>query len=65
MGDYRRAHCNSIRVRVPDEMLRANRDSIAVRFFDNNRDLILTLRRNLGDGYLRAVDSLSAAMSHR
>ena len=50
-------------VRIPDELLRSNRDSLDVTFLGHgNRKLVLTLRRDLIDAYLTAVDSVSAEM---
>jgi hypothetical protein len=50
-------------VRVPDELLRANRDSFAVRFYGRaNSALIVSVYRDLIDAYLRKVDSVSAAL---
>lgn len=50
-------------VRIPDELLRSNRDSLDVTFLGHdNRKLVLTLRRDLIDAYLLAVDSVSAEM---
>jgi len=53
-------------VRIPDELLRANRDSVAVRFYGRGgRELIVTVRRDLIDAYLSSVDSVSAALRRR
>jgi hypothetical protein len=50
-------------VRIPDRILRANRDSVAVTFYENEgRKLIVTVRRDLIDAYLKAVDSVSAEL---
>jgi hypothetical protein len=50
-------------VRVPDAVLRANRDSLAVRFYGSaGSELIITVYRDLIDPYLATVDSLSAAL---
>lgn len=50
-------------VRIPDELLRANRDSFALRFYGRaNSELTITLYRDLIDPYLRKVDSVSAAL---
>jgi hypothetical protein len=50
-------------VRVPDSVLRANRDSLAVRFYGSaGSELIITVYRDLIDPYLATVDSLSAAL---
>jgi hypothetical protein len=47
-------------VRIPDVLLRANRDSLDVTFLGyGNRKHVLTLRRDLIDAYLSAVDSVS------
>jgi hypothetical protein len=53
-------------VRVPDEMLRANRDSVAIRLYTRGgMETIVTLRRDLIDPYLAKVDSVSAALHNR
>lgn len=53
-------------VRIPDELLRANRDSVAVRFYGRGgRELVVTVRRDLIDAYLSSVDSISAALRRR
>jgi hypothetical protein len=53
-------------VRVPDEMLRANRDSVAIRLYGRGgTEMIVTLRRDLIDPYLAKVDSVSAALHSR
>ncbi|MFN2637563.1 MAG: hypothetical protein ABR585_11085 [Gemmatimonadaceae bacterium] len=50
-------------VRVPDELLRANRDSLAVRFYGRDgKELIITLHRDLIDPYLKTVDSVAAEL---
>ncbi|MGH7602358.1 MAG: hypothetical protein ACRENK_00015 [Gemmatimonadaceae bacterium] len=50
-------------VRVPDALLRANRDSVAIQVYDGAREeLIITIRRDLIDPYLRTVDSVTAAL---
>jgi hypothetical protein len=53
----------TIGVRIPDAYLRASRDSlpITLRGWDG-RDLTITVRRDLIDAYLAAVDSVSAAL---
>jgi len=49
--------------RVPDAMLRANRDSVSIRLYGRGgAELIVTIRRDVIDPYLRAVDSVSAAL---
>ena len=49
--------------RVPDSVLRANRDSVSLRFYDRYAtEMILTLRRDVIDPYLRTVDSVAAAL---
>jgi len=49
--------------RIPDKILRANRDSVAVTFYSSEgRKLIVTVQRNLIDAYLAAVDSVSTAL---
>jgi hypothetical protein len=53
----------SLGIRVRDEMLRSNRDSIAVRLYGRgDAEMVLTVSRNLIDAYLSTVDSLSAAL---
>jgi hypothetical protein len=50
-------------VRVHDSVLRANRDSLAVRFYGSaGSELIITVYRDLIDPYLATVDSVSAAL---
>lgn len=50
-------------VRLPDEMLRANRDSVAVRLYGRGgTETIITVRRELIDAYLAKVDSVTAAL---
>ena len=52
--------------RIPDKILRANRDSVAVTFYSSGgRKLIVTVQRNLIDAYLAAVDSVSTALRHQ
>jgi hypothetical protein len=49
--------------RVPDSVLRASRDSVSVRFYDRYAtEMVFTLRRDVIDPYLRAVDSVAAAL---
>lgn len=51
--------------RVPDEVLRG-RDSVAVKFYGRGgRELVVTIRRDLIDAYVAAVDSVSAALRRR
>jgi hypothetical protein len=51
----------TVGVRVPDSLLRANRDSLVVNFTPGVRDQwTITLRRELIDAYLAKVDSLIA-----
>jgi hypothetical protein len=53
----------SVGIRIRDEMLRSNRDSIAVRLYGRgDAEMILTARRDLIDAYLSTVDSLAAAL---
>lgn len=48
---------------IPDELLRANRDSMPVTFYaTSGREITITLRRNLIDAYLGAVDSVTTAL---
>jgi hypothetical protein len=56
----------SLGVRIPDEMLRANRDSAAVTFYGRDgRVMVLPIRRELIDAYLAKVDSVSSALRKR
>ncbi|HST06932.1 MAG TPA: hypothetical protein VLJ83_02115, partial [Gemmatimonadaceae bacterium] len=56
----------ALEVRVPDEMLRSNRDSVAVRFYGRaDNEMIITLHRPLIDAYLAAVDSVATALRSR
>jgi len=49
--------------RVPDSVLRASRDSVSLRFYDRHAtEMIVTLRRDVIDPYLRTVDSVAAAL---
>jgi hypothetical protein len=53
-------------VRIPDEMLRANRDSVAIRLYGRGgTEMIVTLRRDLIDPYLAKVDSVSASLRNK
>lgn len=53
-------------VRIPDEFLRASRDSVDVTLYGwGGRELTITLRRDLIDAYLAAVDSVTAALRKR
>lgn len=50
-------------VSIPDAVLRANRDSLIVTFYTHsNSEFMISFRRDLLDGYLRAVDSVSTAL---
>jgi hypothetical protein len=52
--------------RVPDSVLRASRDSVSLKFYDRYAtEMILTLRRDVIDPYLRTVDSVAAALRRR
>jgi hypothetical protein len=63
---YWGAECSPYEVRglrVRDEMLRANRDSIAVRIYGRGgTEMVITLHRELIDAYLSTVDSVSAEL---
>lgn len=49
--------------RLPDSLLRASRDSVSVRFYDSaGSELIVTVRRDVIAPYLKAVDSVTAAL---
>jgi hypothetical protein len=48
---------------IPDALLRSNRDSIAVRFYNRaGRELLVVLHRDLIDAYLGRLDSVVAVM---
>jgi len=48
---------------IPDALLRSNRDSIAVRFYNRaGRELVVVLHRDLIDAYLGRLDSVVAVM---
>jgi hypothetical protein len=50
-------------VRVPDEFLRSNRDSLAVRFYGREgSELIIAIHRELIDPYLQKFDSVRAVL---
>jgi hypothetical protein len=52
--------------RIPDELLRAHRDSVPVTFYARGgRALTLTVHRAVIDSYLAAVDSVRAALRRR
>jgi hypothetical protein len=51
--------------RIPDELLRASRDSVAVTFYGRGRELTVTVRRDLIDAYLTAIDSVRAQLRRR
>jgi len=56
----------TIGVRIPDEFLREIRDSVAVTLYGRDgRELTITIRRDLIDAYLTAVDSVTAEMRRR
>ena len=49
--------------RIPDSVLRASRDSVSLKFYDRYATgMILTLRRDVIDPYLRTVDSVAVAL---
>ena len=51
---------------IPDPVLRSERDSLAVTFYDPaHRKLVITVRRNVIDSYLRVLDSVVAVMRRR
>lgn len=53
----------TLAVRIPDELLRANRDSVTVTFYgSSNRQMTITVRRDLIEPYLASVDSVSSAL---
>jgi hypothetical protein len=48
---------------IPDALLRSNRDSIAVTFYNRRgRELLITLHRDLIEAYLGRLDSVVAVM---
>jgi len=50
-------------IRIRDEMLRSNRDSIAVKLYGRgDAPLVVTVRRDLIAAYLSTVDSVAAAL---
>lgn len=52
--------------RIPDEVLRAHRDSLVVTFYGGGgREFMITVRRDLIDAYLAAVDAISAELRSR
>jgi len=54
----------TVGVRIPDSLLRANRDSLVVTFFPSTLDpWTITLRRELITAYLQNVDSVVAEMN--
>ena len=54
----------TVSVRIPDSLLRANRDSLVVTFFPRTLDpWTITLRRELIAAYLQKVDSVVAEMN--
>jgi hypothetical protein len=56
----------TIGVRIPDEFLRAHRDSLPVTLYGwGGRELTVTVRGDLIDAYLAAVDSVSAQLRRR
>jgi hypothetical protein len=47
-------------------VLRASRDSVSLRFYDRYAtEMVLTLRRDVIDPYLRTVDSVAAALRRK
>ena len=64
-----RAPCSpqtTVRIAIPDSVLRAPGDSVVVAFHsDWARPWTVSLRREVVDAYLRAVDSVSAARRAR
>ena len=54
----------TIGARIPDEMLRGSSDSINVTFFGGavTPNMVLTLRREFLDAYLKTVDSVRASI---
>lgn len=61
-GGHACSPMQTVGVLVPDALLRANRDSLVVRFHPaSGRNWTVTLRRDLIDRYLGAVDSVAAA----
>ncbi len=59
------SHCapiDAVGVRVPDALLRANRDSLVVTFHATRNPWTITLRRELIAAFLASVDSVVAEM---
>ncbi|MGH7652101.1 MAG: hypothetical protein ACREMS_09685 [Gemmatimonadaceae bacterium] len=53
----------TVGVRIPDSLLRANRDSLVVTFYPKIQDSwTITFRRDLIDAYLSEVDSVVAGL---
>ncbi|MEO8910552.1 MAG: hypothetical protein ABI408_10040 [Gemmatimonadaceae bacterium] len=64
--DYDKHTCTPFEtfdIRVPDALLRENRDSVAVRLYRRGgAEMVVTIRRELIDPYLAKLDSVSAAL---
>ena len=53
----------TVGVRIPDSLLRANRDSLVVTFYPRVQEpWTITLRRDLITAYLNKVDSVVAEL---
>ncbi len=54
----------TFRARIPDDLLRANLDNISVKFLTGSgSEVTFTIRRELADAYLAAVDSARTALA--
>ncbi len=62
-GDQGCSPFETLRVRIPDDFLRASEDSLVVRVFGRGgREETLTLQRDVIDRYLRTVSSVATAL---
>lgn len=62
-GDSGCSPYETLRARIPDAFLRASRDSVVVKVHGRDgSESIITLRRDVIDGYLETVASVSAAL---
>jgi hypothetical protein len=62
-GDYGCSPYQIMSARIPDSLLRANRDDVAITVRGRNgTDELFTVRRDVIDKYLQRVDSVSAKL---
>lgn len=62
-GDSRCSAYETLNARIPDDFLRASRDSVVVKIRGRGgREEIITLHREMIDAYLETVASVSAAL---